>query len=263
MFGFKKRRRRRLKSQEFPGEWQRIVERNIPHCKRLPPERRRELEGLIQVFLDEKEFEGCGGLTITDEIRVTVAAQACLLLLGRETDIYPELRSILVYPSTYVSRYSVQQPDGTVLEEEEPNLGESWANGYVILSWDEVARDSARGDDGRNLVLHEFAHQLDGESGASDGAPLLPEPSMYADWARVLGGEYKILVEKAGRRRRTLLDKYGAESPAEFFAVATECFFERPVELRREHPELYAQLRSFYNQDPVALAGRSGEEERS
>ena len=218
---------------------------------------------MIQVFLDEKEFEGCGGLTITDEIRVTIAAHACLLLLGRETDIYPELRSILVYPSTYVSRYSVQQPDGTVLEEEEPNLGESWATGYVILSWDEVARDSARGDDGRNLVLHEFAHQLDDESGASDGAPLLPEPSMYADWARVLGGEYKILVEKAERRRRTLLDKYGAESPAEFFAVATECFFERPVELRREHPELYAQLRSFYNQDPVALAGRSGEEERS
>jgi Mlc titration factor MtfA (ptsG expression regulator) len=243
-------------NREFPGEWRSIVERNVPYYKRLTPERRRELQGLIQVFLDEKDFEGCGGLKISDEIRLTVAAQACLLLLGRETDYYPALRSILVYPSTYVSRLSVDQPDGTVLEEEEPNLGESWADGYIILSWDEIERDSARGEDGRNLVLHEFAHQLDDESGTSDGTPVLPEPSMYADWARVFGGEYEALVEKAERRRRTLLDKYGAESPAEFFAVATECFFERPVELRRAHPELYEQLNAFYNQDPTALAGK-------
>ena len=254
MFGFKKRRRKRLMSLEFPGEWRGVVERNVPYYRRLPPERRRELEGLIRIFLDEKDFEGCGGLEITDEIRITIAAQACLLLLGRETDIYPDLRSVLVYPGTYVSRYAVDQPDGTVLEEEEPNLGESWGDGYVILSWDEIERDSSRGGDGRNLVLHEFAHQLDDESGASDGAPLLPDRSMYADWARVLGGEYDALVEKAERRRRTLLDKYGAESPAEFFAVATECFFEQPAELRRTHRSLYDQLKAFYNQDPAELS---------
>ncbi len=230
-----------------------VIERNVPYCRALPQEHRRELEGLVQVFLDEKMFEGCGGLLITDEIRVTIAAFACILLLGRGTDIYPKLRSILVYPTSYVAPLSRRGPDGTVTEGMQPRSGESWSHGNVVVSWEDVLLCASFERTGRNVVLHEFAHQLDSESGSDEGAPVLPEASMYAEWARVLGAEYRMLIDAAQLGRPTLLDKYGATSPAEFFAVATECFFERPAEMAISHPELYAQLKLFYRQDPASL----------
>jgi Mlc titration factor MtfA (ptsG expression regulator) len=204
------------------------------------------------VFLDEKSFEGCGGLAITDEIRVTIAGQACILLLGRQTDYYPQLRTILVYPHRYLADHREHLPDGSVREGVHARLGESWCRGPVVLAWDDVLRGAADIHDGHNVVFHEFAHQLDGESGANEGAPVLPRRSMYIAWARVLGHEYEHLIDELKHHRRTFIDAYGATSPAEFFAVVTEAFFEQSIQLKRRHPELYDQLVAFYQQDPAS-----------
>jgi len=253
VFWLKKRRRERLKGKPFPAQWLATIERNVPHYRRLPAADQEELQGLVQVFLAEKNFEGAGGLSITDEIRVTIAAQACILLLRRKTDIYPRLRSIIVYPHAYTAPMRQPLPGGAVMEGTQVRLGESWSRGAVVLSWDDVVRGAWDIDDGRNLVFHEFAHQLDDEAGPADGAPRLPHHSMYIAWARVLGGEYRNLIESIERHRPTLLHPYGATNPAEFFAVATELFFEQSHQLRARYPELYDQLRLFYQQDPALL----------
>jgi len=247
MFGFlRRRRRRRIRARPFPAAWREILDASLPYLETLSDEDRRELEGHVQVFLAEKRFEGCGGLEITDEIRVTIAAQACLLLLHRETEYYPSLRSILVYPTAYVAPSRQALGDGTVIEGEHTRLGESWHRGAVVLSWNDVRHGAADIRDGHNVVLHEFAHQLDAEGGPVDGAPKLKRRSSYVAWARVLGEEYRALTEDVDRHRRTVLDAYGAVNPPEFFAVATETFFEKPRQLRRKHPELYERIRAFY-----------------
>jgi MtfA peptidase len=254
MFGLQKWRRRWLANRTFPQDWQTIVQRNVSYYHFLPADQQHQLRRLIQVFMAEKKFEGCGGLQLGDEVMITIAAQGCILLLGLERDdIYPMLRSILVYPSAYVAKVRQRQPDGTVAEGRQGRSGESWADGYVVLSWNDIQRDAGSGHDGRNVVYHEFAHQLDSESGTTEGAPILPDSSMYSDWARVLGAEYEALCANVERDVPTLLDPYGAVSPAEFFAVATECFFELPADLKKFHPDLYEQLRLFYRQDPAAL----------
>jgi len=259
VFGFFKRRRReRLRSAPFPPAWLEIIEKNVPSYASLPEADRRELQGLVQVFLAEKHFEGCGGLELTDEITVTIAAQACRLLLHRETDIYPRLITILVYPTAYLAR-SVRSIGGpAVLEGEEVRLGEAWKSGVVVVSWDEVKATSLGLTYGRNLVLHEFAHQLDMEDGADDGTPRLERRGQYETWAKVLGEEYDRLRRDSALGRYTALDPYGATNPAEFFAVATECFFEKPGVLRKRHPELYEELKTFYRQDPAGLGGTEG-----
>jgi MtfA peptidase len=259
MFGFlKKRRRTRIRNQPFPSEWRDLLLRRYPLYSRLPPADRRELEGHIRVFLAEKHFEGCGGQEITDEVRVLIAAQACLLLLHRETDCYPRLHSILVYPSSYVAPTWHLEKDGwTIAEGCQMRGGESWAHGTVVLAWDGAFAGAVELDKQRNLVLHEFAHQLDEEDGRADGAPLLSGSNLrqihhrYQTWARVLNAEFQQLRRAAEDGRETVLDTYGAQNPAEFFAVATECFFEKPGRLRERHPALYAELKEFYKQDPL------------
>ena len=246
-------RRAAIRRTAFPAEWQAIIEKNVPYVALLPPEDREELLGHVRVFLAEKNFEGCGGLQATDEIRVTIAAQACVLLLHRQTDIYPDLESILVYPSTYVVPEGRQGLDGLIAEGPQARLGESWAHDVVVLAWDCVLSGAADIHDGHNVVLHEFAHQLDQESGTGPGSPVLPRRSMYVAWARVLGHDFDQLVHDTAHHHRTLLDRYGATNPAEFFAVATETFFEKPSQLRSKHPELYAQLQQFYRQDPAKI----------
>jgi len=253
MFETKKRRRERLLRTPLSPEWLAIVERRVPYYRILPPRDRLELQGLVQVFLAEKHFEGCEGLDVTDEIRITIAAQACILLLRRKTALYPSLISILVYPHAYVAPIRRHGPGGIVSEGLDALAGQTWDKGSLVLSWDDVVRGASDIHDGHNVVLHEFAHQLDNEAGVADGAPLLPAPSMYAAWARILGKEYRALVDSIEQDRPTLLDSYAAMSPAEFFAVATEFFFERPVELKTEHPRLYAELKIFYEQDPASL----------
>jgi MtfA peptidase len=258
MFGFLKQRRRdRIRSRPFSAEWRSLLERRYSMYLRLPPSDRRELEGFIQVFLAEKQFEGCGGQEITDEVRVLVAAQACLLLLHRDTECYPRLRSILVYPSSYLAKTQHWGPDGTVIEGHQARGGESWPHGAVVLAWDGAFAGAVEPDKSRNLVLHEFAHQLDQEDGVVDGAPLLGGPTFvqmlhrYRAWAKVLSEEFHRLRRAAEEGRETVLDTYGAQNPAEFFAVATECFFENSARLQERHPALYAELKEFYRQDPL------------
>ena len=181
---FRNRRRERLRSQPFPHSWLDIVKKNVPIFNRLPRVYKRELQGHIQVFLAEKCFEGCGGLELTDEIKVTIAAQACLLLPHRETGYYPRLVTILVYPHAYVARSVEPIGGGIVLKGETARLGEVWKDGVVVLSWDDVRQGALDLHDGQNVVLHEFAHQLDQQDGSADGAPILDHRSQYVTWAR-------------------------------------------------------------------------------
>ena len=253
MFGFfKGQRREDLREAPFPDEWDAILRRNVPLYARLADDDRRELHGHIHVFLAEKVFEGCGGLELTDEIRLTIAAQACLLLLHRQTDYFKRLITILVYPSAYVAKGIEPIGGGFHLEGEQARLGEAHLDGVVVLSWDDVKLGAYDPKDGHNVVLHEFAHQLDQEDGAADGAPKLENRSRYAPWARVLGHDFEQLKldEQAGRK--TVIDGYGAINPAEFFAVVTECFFEKPARLKKKHPELYDQMKAYYHLDPDA-----------
>ncbi|MGC8490351.1 MAG: zinc-dependent peptidase [Syntrophobacteraceae bacterium] len=254
MFGFKRRRREKIRNRPFPPEWLRIVEKNVPLYRRLPEADQKELLGHILVFVAEKNFEGCGGLVISDEIKVTIAAQASILLLHRKTDYYPGLYSILVYPGAFIAKGMVEFAPGFYTETRQVHLGESWRHGSLILSWDDVRANASDIHDGHNVTLHEFAHQLDNEDGRANGAPLLPNPSMYVAWARILGRDFLELRRDAEEGLPTVLDQYGATNPAEFFAVATECFFEKPEQLQTKHPELYESLKLYYRQDPVLFA---------
>ncbi len=242
-------RRRKLRAAPFPEAWREILMRNLPPYARLPPPLREQLHGYANVFLAEKYFEGCGGQEITDEVRVTIAAQACLLLIGREAKVYPKLRSVLVYPHTYVaggqSRFAGPDDAPSV------RLGESWQSGAVVLSWNSVKGGAANFDDGHNVTLHEFAHQLDQEDGAADGTPILESLSCYRSWAHSLSDEYQSFLKRVDAHRKTVLDEYGATNPAEFFAVASETFFEKPEPLMRKRPELYEALQHYYKVNPL------------
>ncbi len=250
---FRRRRRARVSQQPFPDGWQSILERNVPIYARLSPDAQAELRAHVQVLLDEKHFEGCGGLEINDEIRVTIAAHAGLLLLGRQAEYYPGLYSVLVYPGAYRAPLREHHEGGIVTEGEEERLGESWEQGALVLAWDSARSEARDVNDGSNVILHEFAHQLDTEDGAADGVPVLDRRSDYSAWARALRAEYERLRETP---HLSMLDEYGATDPAEFFAVATEAFFEQPRLLRRRHPELYGELSRFYRVD---LATKSGD----
>jgi len=232
----------------FPEQWEKIVQKNVPLYNRLPAPLKEQLHGLVQIFVKEKKFEGCGGLKITDEIKVTIAAQACILLLNRKTACFRKLRTILVYPHTYIAR--TKSSNGMItIDGHSVRLGESWQNGPVVLAWDSVTGGTSNVTDARNVVLHEFAHQLDQEDGAADGAPVLEHRSSYITWARVLSMEYETLQKR--KSGRTVMNKYGATNPAEFFAVATETFFEKSRQMKKNHPELYDELKNYYKLDPV------------
>ena len=239
--------RKRLLAEPFKPEWRGILEKNVPLHNRLPAELKEQLEGLINVFLAEKRFEGCGGQEINDEIRVTIAGQACMLLLNRKTKYFPKLTSILVYPVAYVGRQA--GGDGTVGGQ--ARQGESWQNGPVVLAWNSVTGGADNINDGRNVVFHEFSHRLDQEDGSADGAPILESRGCYASWAKVLSREYEALQGKAKKRRRSVMRRYGATHPAEFFAVATEAFLEKAKQMKKKHPDLYEELKSYYKLDPI------------
>src|SRR6266566_4100458 len=254
----RQRRRRRAQARPFSKEWLDAIKRNVAFFSRLSANDQSELLSHIKVFLAEKRFEGCGGLEITDEIRVTIAAQACLLLLHRATDYYPQLTSILVYPSDYTS-YEARHLEGNIWDEGgEPRLGQTARRlGSLVLAWDDAKSGAAHPSDGRNLVLHEFAHQLDYEDFQADGAPALATRAEYVTWARVMSKAFAALQRADEAGTLTVLDTYGATNPAEFFAVVTEAFFERPRALRGKHPELYAQLARFFRQDPSRYSAES------
>ena len=243
-------RRSRIRARPFPPAWRAILRRNVPLHRRLPPGLQRQLRGHVQVFLAEKSFTGCDGLAVTDEMRVTIAAQACLLLLDRPDHYYPRLHQVLVYPGPFVVRREQRNGIGLLHDEERVLSGESWSHGQVILSWPDVLEGALSADDGRNVTIHEFAHQLDQETGHANGAPDLAGFQRYPRWSRVLGQEYGALQERLHNHEASLLDPYAATDPAEFFAVCSEVFFEQPGHLAAGHPDLYGELSRFYRVDP-------------
>ena len=243
-------RMKRAIAAPFPDEWVEILERNIGVYPRLPMPLRLQLRKKIKQFLHKKHFSGAGGLQVTDEMRVTIAAQACMLQLNRGGALYPRLKYIIIYPTTFVVSRKETDTSGVSGESRRALLGESWDRGKVILAWDNVLHGACNFVDGRNVVLHEFSHQLDTEDGSADGAPLLAGESSYRSWAAAMSGEYRVLQRKARRGGKTLIDRYGATNPAEFFAVATETFFEKPRRMAEHHAELFKVLRDYYRIDP-------------
>ena len=245
------RRRRRLRERPFPPAWRKILERRVPYVRRLPPELLRELEGHIQVFVADKQFIGCAGFEVTDEARVVIAAQACLLVLHRRGEHFPKVRDILVYPGPFVvERVQPAGTPGLMQEHRSERSGESWTHGQVVISWDDALAGAADPDDGHNVVIHEFAHQLDQWKGQANGAPWLGRRDRYPQWSRVMHEEYARLRYQAAAAEPSLFSFYGATSPAEFFAVVSEVFFEQPREMAAMHPALYGELRTLYRVDP-------------
>lgn len=225
-----------------------VIESSLPPWKKMPGDLRQQLLKRVREFLAEKNFEGCGGLAVTEKIRLTIAAQACLLLLNRKVRCYPKLDTILIYPTAYRDRQ--KHLISTDERDTRTKAGESWQSGNVVLAWDHVVAGVTNYADGHNVTFHEFAHQLDQVDGYADGTPVLPLSS-YATWARVFTREYQALIAEVRKGHRTVLDAYGAENPAEFFAVATEAFFEKPRQLKSKHPDLYLELQGYYCVDPI------------
>jgi Mlc titration factor MtfA (ptsG expression regulator) len=245
-------RRRQLRAQPFPAEWRDVLKLRVPYVRQLPADLQLQLKKHIHVFLAEKEFIGCAGLQITDEIRVTIAAQACLLLLNRRTDYFAGLRYVMVYPDSFMVQRVHNDAAGVLHEQRQVLAGESWQQGKVILSWQDVLHGAAMTDDGRNVVIHEFAHQLDQEDGQANGLPILGRREFQRLWTEVFTREFAVLQQQAAQRHESLLDHYGATNPAEFFAVASETFFERSLRLADEHPALYELLSKYYRVNPLS-----------
>lgn len=234
-----KRRQELAVMQYSDGERREIAEDFLIYAK-LPADIRDDLDGLMHVFIDEKGFEACGGLEeITPHMQRVIAAQACLLIVRRPHDMYRNLRSILVYP------------DAFGFDERGVRLGESWSSGTVILSWSAVVAGGRNDKDGNDVSIHEFAHQLDQANEASEGAPLLENRSAYREWSSVFAQTFARFTQRAEKGKKTVFDTYGATNPAEFFAVATETFFEKPQQLYKKYPDLYEVLKNYYNLDPL------------
>lgn len=250
-------RLRRALSTPLPKPALDILARHVPQYRGMPAELQRQLQTLVRQFLHQKTFVGCAGLAVTDEMRVTIAGQACLLLLNRHSRVYPGLDTILVYPDAFVAPRKEVDAAGVVHDAPRGLLGESWGDGRVLLSWQHVRRDGHHAPGAQNVVLHEFAHQLDSESGSTNGAPYLGSLESYRSWSQVLSHDFEALRRDAmfGHREDgegRVLDHYGATSPAEFFAVATESFFEQPWALAARHAALYGEFSKYYRVDPRA-----------
>ena len=253
MFAWLQRRaRHQLLSEPFPDSWNGILSRNVRHYSLLAETEQGKLRDDLRVLIAETNWEGCGGLIITDEVKVTIAAQASLLLLGFQAKSFDMVESILVYPSAFIAPDHTEIGEGLELVGESSNEGEAWYRGPVVLSWPDALAGGRCESDGRNLVVHEFAHQLDMENGdVNDGTPMLANRAQYDHWQQVIQSEYDRLARDCRSGRSTLLDCYGATDIGEFFAVAAECFIQQPSQMRRRHPKLYELLSKFFQQDPA------------
>jgi Mlc titration factor MtfA (ptsG expression regulator) len=241
---FRDRRRARLREAPFPPSWQAVLEAQVPYYAVLPAALQEQLRGHIRIFIAEKSFEGCNGQRIDDRVRVVIAAHACILQLNRPPDFYPALQSVLVYPEPFIARHHEEAEDGLVDEVEDVQEGESWSTGAVIFSWPDIETDT-RAFDGRNVIFHEFAHQLFDHGGIA-----MPTRQAQQDWLHLLETQFEAHVQAVERHKRTFLDPYGAEDLAEFFSVITETFFELPHEFAGVHPALYEALAMLYQQNP-------------
>ncbi|MEX6633552.1 M90 family metallopeptidase [Hyphococcus lacteus] len=249
-WAYERRRREELLNAPLQPAHKKIVRARVPVYNRLPLDLRKRLDGLINRFIDEVKFHGQEGLEITDDIRVTIAAQACLLIVNKENRWFKSLKTVFVYPAAFKSK--LQKVDGHVHSERAAvRTGESWARGPVILAWDHAAYGAFAPHDGENVVIHEFAHQLDEQTGVTDGSPLLDTDQSASQWARVFRQAFAQLRDDLSAGRETFLNPYGATNPAEFFAVATETFFEQPHDLQAYNRDLYDQLSRYYRLDPA------------
>lgn len=244
-------RRQRITRRPFPAAWRDIVRRRVPLARELPAAQQLRLKKHIQVLLAEVPFIGCDGLEVDDEKRITIAAQAAFLLLGRGGS-FGNLREVLVYPGHFVVPRSEAGAGGVVHEGRDVLAGQSWQRGQVIVAWDAVRDGAAAPHDGANVVMHEFAHQLDQDTGAANGAPYVGRGALQQTWARVMNQEFDALRARLARAEPGLIEPYAATNPAEFFAVTTELFFERPDALAAERPALYGQLERCYRLDPAS-----------
>lgn len=264
-----RRQRQRLGQHPFPAAWRKLLQRQFPLYNHLPSPLQRRLQTMVQVFVADKPLIGCQGLTLTDDMRVLVAAQACLPVLALHADgshphPYPDLRQVLLYPSSFVVNATHHEPGGVVSEGREERLGESWQEGIVVLSWPDAQAgalsgqwrrtDSTAATPGHNVVIHEFAHQLDQETGPANGAPALRGGQSARTWAAVFKREYEDLRWLVNAGEPTLIDPYGTTAPEEFFAVAAETFFMQPTAMAQQHAALYAQLKQFFRLDPASWA---------
>jgi Mlc titration factor MtfA (ptsG expression regulator) len=242
----KNQRRRQLLLEPFPDCWRKYLRDNVRHYEHLDARRRTTVEQVVQVLSAEKNWVGGAGFNVTHEMKVTIAGQAAILVLGLEEPYYFDgVLSIIVYQGPYRHPMRSGFIPGVALH------GEAWYRGPIVLSWRDVLESGQNASGGHNLVFHEFAHYLDGLDGEVDGDPPLAGREQEQNWYRVTEAEYLRLVGQARRDEVALLDHYGATNRAEFFAVATECFFEQPRAVQRGHKELYAALRDFFRQDPA------------
>src|SRR6202451_3927564 len=216
----RRRQRRRALGRPLPEAWRAFLHANFVQYAWLLDTERSRLDGLTQILMAEKNWEGCNGLVITDEVKVTIAAQAALLAVGLDEEYYESILSVLVYPGGYVARETRLRPGGVVLETDSPRLGEASSIGAIVLSWPDVLESGRIPDDGFNVVFHEFAHALDLQGHGFDGAPLLENRDQYRAWSDVMTAEYRRLIRRTRRGDHTLLDPYGTVSEAEFFSVA-------------------------------------------
>ncbi len=249
---FTNRRRQKLTQTPFPAAWEDILKRNVGHYQMLDDEEQAQLQNLIKVFIAEKHWEAGHDLELSDEIKVTIAAQACLLLLGLPHNYYRNVKTIIVYPSTVVAprrKPGFFENSFAPVQASQPIIGQAFQRGPVILVWDAALRGGRSPRDGHNVIYHEFAHKLDMLDGAADGTPPLRERAEYHGWIQACTREYLHLKERKGKR--SFLNDYGATNEAEFFAVATEQFFDQPRLMQRHAPELYQVLRQYYRQDPA------------
>jgi Mlc titration factor MtfA (ptsG expression regulator) len=250
MFGFfRDRRRRKLLAEPFPPHWEVLLRRNVGHYPRLSDAERAKVRDIARVLVAEKSWEGVGGLVATEEIRLTVAAQAALLLLGREHDYYARVAAVVVYPGAF--RTPVEEDgwedDGL---SEDPLSGQAVYRGPVILSWDEALAEGRDPDGGHNVVVHEFAHQLDFLDGATDGTPALDDPDLLARWGPVMQAAFDAHRQALDAGADTFFTEHAGENEAEFFADASEAFFCRPHDLEAEARGVFGLLQGFYKLDP-------------
>lgn len=241
MFGWlRKRRRRRLLDEPFPAPWEKILGDTFEFYGRLDPAARQELQQKLCIFLDEKPFFGARGQEITDQIRVTVGAAAVRLVLCLDLSLYDSVREIVVYPDDYV-----HPDDGDVM------LGEVYEFGTVLLSWRSVQEGFANPHDGTDTAIHEFAHMLDWANGEFDGIPPLRSAAEVVEWERITSTHLADLQMNRRNQRRVLRED-GGDDESEFFAVASESFFEKPKVMRELLPDLFQILLRFYGYDPAA-----------
>lgn len=255
---FRRWRRQKLRSKPPAPSWPAILSRYVPAWELLPAAQQSALLGHLQVFLTEKSFEGCGGLELTETMRVAVAGNACLLLLGTPEDCFPGLGSVVIYPESFAAPIVETDELGIVTETVEERLGESWQEGTVVLAWENLEEIARREHDDLNVVIHEFAHQLDAARGLTAGAPLLAPREGCRDWDDLLAAELRRQRSTRRRGSSAVLDPYAFTNPEELFAVASELFFERPLRLHSAHPDLYRELQAVYRLDPAGWVSPGG-----